>query len=333
MGFRALRISENKDGSFSREIAERNIDELPENEVLIKVSYSSLNYKDALSATGNKGITRKFPHTPGIDAAGYVVSSTDENFKEGDAVVVTGHDLGMNTPGGYGEYIRVPASWVIPKPHSYDLKESMIIGTAGFTAATALYKMERLHINPSSGPIVVTGSTGGVGSLAVSILSRAGYEVIAITGKTDTQEYLQNLGAKQIEPRSFVDDQSGKALLRPIWAGAIDTVGGNTLNTLLKACKNEGCVASTGLVSSPRLDTTVYPFILNGVSLMGIGSAETPDNIRREIWSLLDTNWNVQSKLDSIGTEVSLEELNDVYIDKILAGKTRGRIIVKHQSL
>lgn len=331
MGFRALRISENKDGSFSREIVERNIDELPENEVLIKVLYSSLNYKDALSATGNKGITRKFPHTPGIDAAGYIVSSTDENFKEGDEVVVTGHDLGMNTPGGYGEYIRVPASWVIPKPLSYNLKESMIIGTAGFTAATALYKMERLHIKPSSGPIVVTGSTGGVGSLAVSILSRAGYEVIAITGKTDAQEYLQNLGAKQIESRSFVDDQSGKALLRPLWAGAIDTVGGNTLNTLLKACKNEGCVASTGLVSSPRLDTTVYPFILNGVSLLGIGSAETPDNIRREIWSLLDTNWNVQPKLDSIASEVSLEELNDVYIDKILAGKTRGRIIMKHQ--
>ncbi|MGZ5245514.1 MAG: YhdH/YhfP family quinone oxidoreductase [Flavitalea sp.] len=331
MGFRALWISENQDGSFSRNIIERNIDELPENEVLIKVLFSSLNYKDALSATGNKGITRKFPHTPGIDAAGIVVSSIHPDYKEGDEVVVTGHDLGMNTPGGYGEYIRVPASWIIPKPRSYDLKESMIIGTAGFTAATALYKMERLHINPSSGPIVVTGSTGGVGSLAVSILSSSGYEVIAITGKTNAEEYLQNLGAKQIEPRAFVDDQSGKALLRPQWAGAIDTVGGNTLNTLLKACSNEGCVASTGLVSSPRLDTTVYPFILNGVSLLGIGSAETPGKIRKEIWSLLDTNWNVQPKLASIATEVSLEELNEVYFDKILAGKTRGRIIIRHE--
>lgn len=332
MGFRALRISENKDGSFSRDISERNIDELPENEVLIKVLFSSLNYKDALSATGNKGITRKFPHTPGIDAAGIVASSSNPSFKEGDEVVVTGHDLGMNTPGGYGEYIRVPASWLIPKPLSYDLKESMIIGTAGFTAATALYKMERLHINPSAGPIVVTGSTGGVGSLAVSILSGAGYEVIAITGKNDVEDYLKKLGAKQIEPRAFVDDQSGKALLRPIWAGAIDTVGGNTLNTLLKACKNEGCVASTGLVSSPKLDTTVYPFILNGVSLLGIGSAETPDKIRKEIWTLLDTNWNVQPKLASIATEVTVEELNEVYIDRILQGKTRGRIIVKHES-
>ncbi len=330
MKFRALWINETADGKFTREIIDRNIDELPPGEVLIKVQYSSLNYKDALSATGNKGITRKFPHTPGIDAAGTVVSSSSTDLAQGEEVIVTGHDLGMNTSGGYGEYIRVPSHWIIKKPSNISLKDSMIIGTAGFTAAVALYKLQCMDLTPGKGPIVVTGSTGGVGSLSVALLSKAGYSVIAITGKPHAKEYLQKLGASEIQGRDFVDDQSGKALLKPKWAGAIDTVGGNILNTLLKACMTEGCVASTGLVSSPKLDTTVYPFILNGVSLLGVGSAETPFHIRQEIWNRLSSTWNIQNLLQQIATEVTLEELKDIYIDKILAGQVLGRILVKH---
>lgn len=329
MPFKALWVTETADGKFERNIVERVIDDLPQGEVVIRVLYSALNYKDALSATGNKGITRKYPHTPGIDAAGIVEISRNEQFATGDEVIITGHDLGMNTAGGFGEFIRVPAAWVIRKPDGYTLKECMILGTAGVTAALALHKMELLGTHPDQGPIVVTGSTGGVGSLAVSLLAKAGYEVIAVTGKSHAHEYLQHLGAHKIEGREFVNDTSGKALLRPQWAGAIDTVGGNTLLTLLKACKSEGAVVSTGLVSSPRLDATVYPFILNGVSLLGVGSAETPMTTRLLIWDKFKDVWNIRDKLNAIAKEVTLDELNLTYIDAILQAKIMGRIVVK----
>ncbi len=329
MPFKALRITETPSGKFERNITAIEIEDLPPGEVLIKVLYSSLNYKDALSATGNKGITKKYPHTPGIDAAGIVELSRHEAFAVNDEVIVTGHDLGMNTSGGYAEYIRVPADWVMRKPAEFSWAEAMAIGTAGFTAAFALYKMELMGQKPENGPIVVTGSTGGVGSMAVSILSKAGYEIIAITGKQNAKEYLTHLGAGKIENRSFADDSTGKSLLRPKWAGGIDTVGGNTLNTLLKACSNEGNIVSTGLVSSPKLDTTVYPFILNGVSLLGIGTAETPLSTRQILWEKLSTCWNVKEKLTAISKEVSLEELTTTYIDAILEGKIMGRIVVK----
>lgn len=328
MGFRALWVKETPEGNFQRSIIERNIDDLPAGDVLVRVQYSSLNYKDALSATGNKGITKKYPHTPGIDAAGVVELSRDPRFAAGDEVVVTGHDLGMNTCGGFAQFIRVPGSWVIAKPTNYSVKESMIIGTAGFTAGVALYKMERMGLSPDQGPVVVTGASGGVGSMAVALLANAGYEVIAVTGKVNVGEYLHYLGAKRIESREFVNDQSGKSLLKPQWAGAIDTVGGNVLNTLLKGSRTEGCVVSTGLVGSPKLDTTVYPFILNGVSLIGVGSAETPADIRLRVWDNLNTKWNLKSKLNAIGKEVSIQQLNDVYFDHILAGNTTGRIVV-----
>jgi len=328
MPFKALWITETETGTFERTIVDRLIDDLPAGEIVIQVQYSSLNYKDALSATGNKGITRKFPHTPGIDAAGVVEISRNEQFAVGDEVLVTGYDLGMNTCGGFGQFIRVPASWVVKKPAGLSLKDCMIIGTAGFTAACALYKMELMKMQPGAGPIVVTGSTGGVGSVAVSILSKAGYEVIAVSGKTNALEYLQHLGATRVEDRSFVLDTSKKALLKPQWAGAIDTVGGDTLVTLLKGCQPEGSVVSTGLVASPKLDATVYPFILNGVNLLGIGSAETPMAVRLIIWEKLNTDWNIKDKLAAIAKEVTLEELNSTYIDSILQGKIMGRIVV-----
>ncbi|MBO9565043.1 MAG: YhdH/YhfP family quinone oxidoreductase [Niastella sp.] len=329
MPFKALWVTETADGKFERNIVERVIDDLPSGEVVIRVLYSSLNYKDALSATGNKGITRKYPHTPGIDAAGIVEISRNEQFATGDEVIITGHDLGMNTAGGYGEFVRVPAAWVVRKPEGYTLRECMILGTAGITAALGLHKMELLGLTPSQGPIVVTGSTGGVGSIAVSLLAKAGYEVIAVTGKSHAHEYLAHLGAHKIESREFVNDTSGKALLRPQWAGAIDTVGGNTLLTLLKGCKPEGSVVSTGLVSSPKLDATVYPFILNGISLLGVGSAETPITTRLLVWDKLKDVWNIKDKLNAVVKEVTLDELNLTYIDSILQGKIMGRIVVK----
>jgi acrylyl-CoA reductase (NADPH) len=329
MPFKALRVTETADGKFERTIVERVLDDLPPGEVVIRVLYSALNYKDALSATGNKGITRKYPHTPGIDAAGIVEISRNERLATGDEVIVTGFDLGMNTCGGFGEFIRVPAAWVIRKPDTFTLKECMILGTAGVTAALALHKMELLGQNPAQGPIVVTGATGGVGSIAVALLAKAGYEVIASTGKSHADEYLRYLGAHVIESRDFVNDTSGKTLLSPQWAGAIDTVGGNTLLTLLKACKAEGAVVSTGLVSSPKLDATVYPFILNGVSLLGVGSAETPATTRLMIWEKFKDVWNIKDKLNAIAKEVTLEELSITYIDSILQGKIMGRIVVK----
>jgi putative YhdH/YhfP family quinone oxidoreductase len=305
------------------------IEDLPPGDLLIKVRYSSLNYKDALSATGNKGITKNYPHTPGVDAAGVIELSRSENFAVNDEVVITGNDLGMNTCGGFAEYIRVPAAWAIRKPAEFSFAESMAIGTAGFTAAIAIYKMQLIGQAPSMGPIVVTGSTGGVGSMAVSMLAKAGYEVIAVTGKSNAKEYLEHLGATKIESREFVNDQSGKSLLRPKWAGAIDTVGGNTLNTLLKGCMPDGSVVSTGLVDSPKLDATVFPFILNGVNLLGVGSAETPMIMRMIIWNKIATEWNIKDKIAAIAKEVSLEELNSTYIDAILESKVMGRIVVK----
>jgi putative YhdH/YhfP family quinone oxidoreductase len=204
----------------------------------------------------------------------------------------------------------------------------MSIGTAGLTAAHALYKMELMNQSPAMGPVVVTGSTGGVGSTAVAILAKAGYEVIAVTGKENAKEYLEHLGASRIESRDFVDDKSGKALIRPKWAGAIDTVGGNTLHTLMKGCMPEGNVVSTGLVASPKLDATVYPFVLNGISVLGIGSAETPASIKIMLWQKLMNEWNIKDKFNAIVKEVSLDEIS-TYIDSIIDGKIMGRIVIK----
>lgn len=329
MPFKALRITETQAGKFERRIEELDLEDLPAGELLIKVIYSSLNYKDALSATGNKGITKKYPHTPGIDAAGVIELSRNPKFAVNEEVIITGYDLGMNTSGGFAEYIRVPADWAVKKPLEISFQEAMSFGTAGLTAAYALYKMELMKQVPAMGPIVVTGSTGGVGSIAVAILAKAGYDVIAVTGKKNAKEYLEHLGAKQIEDRDFVDDKSGKALLKPKWAGAIDTVGGNILHTLMKACMPEGNVVSTGLVSSPQLNASVYPFVLNGINLLGIGTAETSVEMRSMLWQKLLNEWNIKDKINAIAKEVSLEELNSTYIDSIIDGKIMGRIVVK----
>ena len=327
--FRALVVSKTDEKTFTREITERSISDLPEGEVLIRVHFSSLNYKDGLSCIGNPGVTRNYPHTPGIDASGKVTESSDSQFKTGDSVIVTSYDLGMNTSGGFGEYIRVPADWVVPLPESLSLKDAMVYGTAGFTSALSVHALQKHGVSQEQGEIVVTGSTGGVGSISVALLSHLGYNVVAATGKTNETEYLSGLGAKEIIHRDEVKDDSNKPLLRERWAGAIDTVGGTTLATLLKATKRGGAVASTGLVDSADLPTSVFPFILRGVSLLGIDSGFTPTGLRREIWNKLAGEWKL-SQLDQLKIDCNLEGL-DPEIDKILAGGQRGRVVVDLQ--
>ena len=327
--FRALVVSQTDEKTFTREITERSISDLPEGEVLIRVHFSSLNYKDGLSCIGNPGVTRNYPHTPGIDASGKVAESSDSRFKEGDSVIVTGYDLGMNTSGGFGEYIRVPADWVVPLPEGMTFKEASIYGVAGFTAALSVDALQKYGVNPEQGEIVVTGSTGGVGSVSVALLSLLGYTVVASTGKKEESEFLLRLGASEIISREEVNDESKKPLLRERWAGAVDTVGGTTLAALLKAAKRGGAVAATGLVASSELSTTVFPFILRGVSLLGIDSGFTPTKLRLEIWNKLAGIWKIP-QLEQLTIDCTLEEL-DPEIDKILAGGQRGRVVVNLQ--
>ncbi len=327
MKFKALRIFEEQ-GKFNRKIIERSIDHLPDGDVLIQVKYSSLNYKDALSAQGHKGITRQYPHTPGIDAAGIVADSKVKKFKVGDKVLVTGYDLGMNTDGGFGEYIRVPAEWIVPLPNNLSLLESMILGTAGFTAGIALFEFQRRDLFPEKGKILITGATGGVGSVAVAMLAKAGYNVTASTGKQDKKDFLQSLGAKEIITREDVADVIQKPLLERKWAGAIDNVGGATLNYCIKSTDFWGTVACVGLVASDKLETTVYPFLLRGVGLVGIDSADRPQALRKQIWQKLATEWKPEV-LDKIYRTISLDDLSDE-IDKMLAGKQTGRVIIKY---
>ena len=327
--FRALVVCKTDEKTFTREITERSISDLTEGEVLIRVHFSSLNYKDGLSCIGNPGVTRNYPHTPGIDASGKVAESSDSRFKEGDSVIVTGYDLGMNTSGGFGEYIRVPADWVVPLPEGMTFKEASIYGVAGFTAALSVDALQKYGVNPEQGEIVVTGSTGGVGSISVALLSLLGYTVVASTGKKEESEFLQRLGASEIISREEVNDESKKPLLSERWAGAVDTVGGTTLATLLKAVKRGGAVAATGLVASSELSTTVFPFILRGVSLLGIDSGFTPTKLRLEIWNKLAGIWKIP-QLEQLTIDCTLEEL-DPEIDKILAGGQRGRVVVNLQ--
>lgn len=327
--FKALVVSKHDDGSFSRKLKERSIDSLPDHDILIRVHYSSLNYKDALSATGNKGVTQQFPHTPGVDAAGTVAESNSSDFQQGDKVIVTSYDLGQNTSGGFGQYIRVPSEWVVPLPDGLTLKESMIFGTAGFTAAYGVIKIMGNNTHPDDGPILVTGATGGVGSFAVALLAHEGYHVVAATGKTDRQSFLEQLGASEIIHRDKVTDVADKPLLSGTWAGAIDTVGGAMLDAVIRQTGHNGTVACCGNVLGGELNTSIYPFILRGVSLMGIDSGICLMPIRKKIWSKLAGEWKLDV-LESIYRECSLEELNQE-IDKILKGKQVGKVLVNLQ--
>jgi acrylyl-CoA reductase (NADPH) len=324
--FKAIIVSETTDKRFIREVKEKALSQLPLNEVLIEVKYSSLNYKDALSATGNKGVTRNYPHTPGIDAAGVVAESSNLAFEAGDEVIVNGFDLGMNTSGGFGRYIRVPAAWVLRLPGNLTLRESMAYGTAGFTAALCVLKLQTHGLAKDSGEVLITGATGGVGSIAVGILAKAGFHVVAATGKAEEKDFLIRLGAEQVISRAEADDRSARPMLKGRWAGVVDTVGGNILATAIKSTKDQGCVTCCGNAMSADLAVSVYPFILRGVSLLGVNSVDVPIGDRLLAWQKLAQDWKLDLSSDLV-SECALAELSPK-IDQILKGGIRGRVVV-----
>jgi putative YhdH/YhfP family quinone oxidoreductase len=324
--FKAMLVEEVGKDRFERRIVERSIDELPPGEVLIRVRYSSLNYKDALSASGHKGVTRRYPHTPGIDAAGIVEASDHDDFRPGDEVLVTGHDLGMNTAGGFAQFIRVPAAWVLKRPEGLSLFECMAYGTAGLTAGLSVDALRRNGIEPEAGKVVISGASGGVGTLATALLATLGYSVTVATGKADARARLLELGAAEVLDRSELDDRSGKPLLSGRWSGAVDTVGGRILATLLKSMRYGGAVACCGMAASAELQTTVYPFILRAVSLVGIDSAECPRPTREAVWARLAGPWRIEGIAGHART-CGLDEL-DASIADMLRGAHSGRTVV-----
>ncbi len=323
--FRALIVQEMPSGNFEMTVKKKAIKDLPKGDILIHVKYSSLNYKDALSASGNRGVTRKYPHTPGIDASGVVVESTDESFQPGDEVLVTGYDLGMNTCGGFEQYIRVPAGWVVKMPEGLSLGESMIFGTAGFTAGMSVHAIVT-KLKPEDGEILITGATGGVGCLSVAILAELGYSVTAVSGKPEGKKFLTRLGAQKVIGREEVSDPKKRPILKAEWAGVIDTVGGDMLATAIKATKPWGTVTCCGNVASPDLPLTVFPFILRGITLVGIDSQNCPYEYRQHIWNHLAKDWKV-SCLHDLCEEIGLDGLMH-HIELILKGGQIGRIVV-----
>lgn len=323
--YQALVVSEQQ-GEYIQRIETLRTDDLPAGDVLIRVHYSSLNYKDALSAIGNKGVTRHYPHTPGIDAAGVVEASSNSDFKIGDRVIVTGYDLGMNTAGGFGQLIRVPSEWVVPLPHHLSLKEAMIIGTAGFTAGISITRLTEL-VKPEWGKIIVTGATGGVGSVALSILRKLGYETVAVSGKIAEYPFLENLDAKEIIAREDFLNLDKKPILSAKYAGGIDTVGGPALENILKTLQPLGAVTTCGSVSSTDLHLSVFPFILRGISLIGISAQNYPMPLRVKLWQKLAHEWKPDNLL-SIYNEIAIEEL-PYAISQILKGNLKGRTVVK----
>ncbi|MBK6964495.1 MAG: YhdH/YhfP family quinone oxidoreductase [Bacteroidales bacterium] len=325
--FKALVVEETSEGKYNAAVKDKLITDLPQGELLIKVLFSGLNYKDALSASGYKGITRRYPHTPGIDAAGVVVDSENSDFSPGDEVVVTGYDLGMNTSGGFAEYIRVPAKWAVQKPVNLSLKECMIVGTSGFTAASAVYEFIKHGIQPQSGKILVTGASGAVGSMAVAMLAGAGYRVIASSGKTGATTFLKELGAEEVIGRDEVDDLSERPLLPPRWIAALDTVGGNTLSTVIRSTAERGIVANCGMLASNKLDVSVFPFILRAIRLVGIASAETAMSRRLEIWNLISGKIK-PSTFDKIHRIIPLHEVPGA-LRLMLNSSVSGKIVVE----
>ena len=324
--FNALVVEETSDGSFTKNIQQRNVSDLPDNDLLIEVHYSSLNYKDAMSAAGNKGITKNFPHTPGIDAAGIVVSDKSGTFKAGQKVVIFGYDLGMNTAGGLGQMISIPADWAVECPDALTLKEAMIYGTGGLTAALSIQKLEKMGAKPEHGPVAVSGATGGVGSISIAILSQLGYEVIAFSGKPEQTEHLKQLGASEVRHRDSVNEVGKRPVGRELWANAIDTIGGEYLANLLKQTKAGGAVTSCGLAASPELSMTVLPFITRGVSLLGIDSVYIPLADKKAIWQRVATDMKLPD-LEKYCEEITLEQTPE-YLDRFMASKTVGRYVV-----
>ena len=324
--FKAFRVEKNAQGCV-HSIISRDEDELPAGDLLVEVRYSSLNYKDGLSATGRPGVTRNYPHTPGIDAAGVVLESSVEAFRPGAEIIAIGFDLGMNTPGGFGQRIRIPAGWATPLPAGLSLEESMILGTAGFTAALCVDKLETFGMTPAGGPVLVTGATGGVGSVAVMLLGRLGYAVHAVTGKSDQHGFLRDLGATEIIDREAALDGANRPLRKETWGGVVDTVGGDILFNAVKSLKYGASLAACGLVASPMFAGSVLPFILRHVNLLGIDSVELPIERKAALWRKLGGEWKLD-RLRDLKRPLRLAELSAA-IDRILAGGMVGRGVLQ----
>ncbi|PLR85334.1 oxidoreductase [Bacillus sp. V33-4] len=316
------------ESDFSVDIKSISLNELPEANVSIKVAYSGINFKDGLAGTPNGKIVRSYPFIPGIDLAGVVVSSQDPRFNEGDEVIATSYDIGVSHYGGYSEYARIPGEWIVPLPKNLTLKEAMVFGTAGFTAALSIQRLEDNGLTPDKGKVLVTGATGGVGSLAVSMLAKLGYEVVASTGKADEHDFLHKLGAKEIISREDVYNEKIKPLDKQLWAGAVDPVGGNTLAAILSKLSYGGAVAVSGLTGGTDVPATVFPFILRGVNLLGIDSVYCPMDVRKELWNRMAADFKPANLLDNMQKEITLEQLPET-LPSILKGQARGRIVVK----
>ena len=326
--FRALEASETE-GKFSLKIVEKNVADLPEGDLLIKVDFSSLNYKDAMSASGMPGVTRNYPHTPGIDAVGKITESRVADFKEGDEVIVTGYDLGMNTSGGFGEYIRVPSNWAVHLPKGLTAKQSMSLGTAGLTAGLSIHALDsfREYTGLKNTKSVVSGATGGVGSISVMLLSKLGSEVTAVTGKNDQSDFLHTIGASNILSREELAETARKPIGKSLWDVGVDVASGEILSLLLTSLSPGGAIACSGLVGGPSFESSIFPFILRGNALIGIDSVEIPLKNKDHIWEHFAHDWVLEG-LDKITKEVSLDNL-EVEIESILSGNQVGRVLVK----
>ena len=325
MKFKAYLVEE-VEGSFNGSIQEIELPPLEDGKVSIKVHYSSLNYKDALASTGVKGVARSYPFVPGIDVAGEITESSDERYSVGDLVVATGYKIGMAVFGGFGEMVQLPSEWLVKLPSGLTLQEAMNIGTAGLTAGASVKKIIDSGISKDL-PVLVSGATGGVGSVAVNLLSKLGYEVHALTGKSEESETLKDMGAKQVLLRDEFMAEPIKALDKGIYGGAVDTVGGDILAKMLSMISNEGSVSCCGNVGGMKFTSSVFPFILRGVSLIGIDSAESPINFKDEIWNLFATDWSLE--LNKYSKVISLDQIEDE-ITKILKGQQVGRVVIKH---
>lgn len=324
--FKAWRVEE-LDGNYKGTEQTLSTADLPAGEVLIKVSHSSLNYKDALSASGNKGVSRSFPHTPGIDAAGEVVESATGTPAVGSQVIITGYDLGMNTAGGFGEYIRVPAAWCVPMPSGWGAQAAMIYGTAGLTAGLCVQKLLTMGARPEQGRVAVSGASGAVGSVAVELLAKLGFDVVAISGKADHAESLEALGATQVLGRDALAEDK-KPILKPTFANAVDTVGGTPLAELLKQIKPGGSVSCCGLVAGPQLQTTVLPFILRGVNLLGVDSVEIPLADKEAVWEKFAGDWKCE-KTEASAKRIGRADLEGA-LNAFLKGESSGKIVLDH---
>lgn len=325
--FKAFIVNKTDD-DFSAEVKTIGLDDLPAGDVVIKVAYSSVNFKDGLASIPSGKIVRSYPFVPGIDLAGTVVRSDDSRFKEGDEVIATSYEIGVSHYGGYSEFARIPADWIVPLPVGLNLREAMVFGTAGFTAALSVHRLEENGLTPEKGKVLVTGATGGVGSVAVAMLAKRGYHVVASTGKESEHEYLRKIGAAEIISRDELTGEKVKPLDKQFWAAAVDPVGGKTLSAILSKLEYNGSVAVSGLTGGTDVATTVFPFILRGINLLGIDSVYCPMETRNAIWQRMASDLKPEGILETIENEVSLEELPRV-LASILKGENRGRTIVK----